>query len=84
MLLALVKSCSQRPDRARTLEIIIIIIIIVYYYYHLGDAGVIAAEGETLRPHPRLKTAGSLVIRVSRRLNQIINPLAGGPVIRFE
>ena len=30
----------------------------------LCDAGVITAEGETLRPDPRLEAAGSLVIRV--------------------
>ena len=50
----------------------------------LADAGVIAAQAQALRPHARLEAAGCLVIRVVRRLNQIINALAGGPAMILE
>ena len=45
----------------------------------LGDAGVIAAEPQALRPHTRLEAAGRLVIGVVARLYQVINSFACRP-----
>ena len=52
---------------------------------HLGDAGVIGAQPQALRPHPGLEAAGCLVVRVVTGLYQIIDSFARrSAIIRFK